>query len=1413
MRCVFILLAFACSLAVAEPFGLDWAGMNVKYAEDGSVFLDDNSTAGGSYIISEGLKLDFSAPWIVSVEARCEGVRNGRTQMYAQVFDAKGKVIKSHGSNSISGNRGWTKMSIVVPAGEWPEGTASVRVILQPAAGPAEATGKAWFRNFKQGVAEGAMANPAPWKLQWAGSPYEIEEGVMVMEDTSTAGGGYIVSSDISVDVTKAFRVSFEARCENVMIGRSQGYLFVFDDKGNRIGDFGTGSISGTKDWTRLSVEVPANKWPAATHHIKVMMQPAAGPAEATGKAWFRNLTHCALENPLPIEGRECTGEFVFKYGNITLVNKKLNAFPFEHNPKMPRLEIMRKNTAHVSAVQILTDDVLPTQAQVAYWIEGKEEYSELKPMPLVKVPRGYLVDVSQLPLCRKFALAFNANGALTFDDVQVSRMVFPEEDWKANWIWFTADRVEMINVHLRKEFELKAAPVKAMWQCAADDGAEVYFNGQRQFNVDGRFAPPNEDIAKKLHAGKNVITVSVHQARYAAGFLGELDLYFEDGSYQKLLTDKTWKYFPSEKEIRAEAAGAKGVRPPANWHTTEYDSSALKNCVELGVPPLGAWGAVKYRMNAPRLPLILLTPAYPATIQAGRKYEQDVRFHVDTPCKMPTPIRLQLMRGEQTFLEWEVGIAPIGKKEFSFPFTLELSPFIYPGEYKMRMVVSGYQATGTDGKPCDIQTVNVVNTRRAQTPVAKIQRDANGVPTLNIDGKPYTSIFAARGLSGLKQHGAQFAKSGLHLYHVYLIPSWPTPDSATYVGMDAIAENLLQSDPEAKFIVKIELRDGKPSWYLPKYPDEAVVFENGKKANHVSLASWHWKEFVGDYLRGLVKHVEGSPYADHCIGYFACEGEEGQWMHYWGGGDPTAVGTLSDYSPVMLQYFRQWLRREYKTDAALQKAWNDSSVTFDTAQIPTRQERTDGICQFRKLPQNRKAMDFGWALSDVVSEGIVYYAKIIKEASGGKALTGALYGHLMDLGGGFLGEQVGYARQKLPVETPYIDYYLGPISYSHRFRDIGYPGGYDMPSPGSLELHNKIWVNEDDLRTHLNFPAEYAYSVRTPAQTMQQLAREVVKAVCGRAGFYYFPLGDNSLAWFDDPETIDDIRQLTLLGNKTLQGDRRSTSEIAVFFDDDAQCRLRQMGRSQYASINTYAIMQREAIFRIGAPSDEFLQFDICNPNLKPYKLYVFLNPYFLKDDQIAAIQKLAKQKDVRILFCSTPGVAGDNGIDKSVAEKLTGMPFVVEKEARTASFATSKAFGELKAGALFGNKEKQIGVVRPVSGYDEVLATFDGTDVPAVVRKGNIYVSILPDLHVQMLREIAQGVKVYTYSDDNIAVYACAKYLGYHSSKEKRPCVFRAPAGKKMRQIWPFVSNPPAISEYRWNNTEPETRMFEIE
>lgn len=1402
-------LFLICTLCFAGPFGLNWAGSVSELQADGSVKISDDSKKGGSYVLSQDIKINASKDWKFTCNVRCENVKDGRTQIYIRIFDANGKELKIINSDILTGTQDWTQINIVISAKDWPAGASKIRIMLQPAAGPAEGTGTAWFKDLSYREAD-FLAEP-PFGLNWAGSAYRIEDNAIFVEDTSTEGGNYIESNKFNIDTAKAFKLSLEMRCKDVT-SRTQVYLMFCDGDGNRLKDFGTKSIDKTTDWTPVYVEVQPDQYPEGTKTCYVIMQPAAGPGEGTGKAWFRRLKYGAVEEVKPIQGHECTEEFLFKYNDITILNSNAKAFPFEHAPANPRLEIVRISPEHMQCIQIITEEKLGNTLQVAPWLEGVEKYAAFQNIPLQKVSRGYIANISMLPMWRKLALLFPGKRKLVFEDVQLSRVEFSEENWKASWIWFTTDRVEMIHVFLRKEFELKEAPVTAMWQCAVDDGGTFYFNGNRPMGMEGRFNPPNRDVASLLKAGKNTIAVEVSQGRYAAGFLGELDMTFADGSKQKLITDKSWGYYPSDAEIRKESEGGPCKRPPEDWIKPEYDSSAWAKCVELGVPPLGAWGKIAYKMNGPRAPVYLSNSIITRPIVAGEQYRTAVSFKVDKPFDAPTPVRLQVLKNNHVFLEWEIGIAPAGYSEAKFPVTINLSKFIRAGEYQLKIVMAGYVATDMDGHACDIQNFTVLNDRKAVPVDARVRKDANGVPTIYLDDKPVTAILSARGNSLLTQHSAMFNSGKLHLYYVYLTPYWPKEGEPDYTNMDVIAENLLRGDPEAKAIIKIQLRDGKPSWYLNKYPEDAIKFDNGKIGGHISLASRRWKNIVADYIKGLIAYVDDSPYADHFIGVNPSEGEEGQWMHYWGGEAANVTGALSDYSKPMLDYFRGWLRREYKTVDALQKAWNDPNVTFDTAEIPSNAERCDGVSVFRRFPKNRKAADFGWALSDVISEGINFYAKTIKEASNGKKLTGAMYGHLMDLGGGFLGEQVGYARQRLAVETPYIDLYLGPISYSHRFRDIGYPGGYDMPSPGSLELHNKIWINENDLRTHNQWPAEYAYSVRTPFDTTQQIAREYVKALCGRAGFYYFPLGDTFACWFDDPETIETIREMAELGEKNITGDRSSISEVAVFFDDETQCRLRQIYGDEHLSINSLAIMQREAVFRIGCPVDEYLQFDIANPSLPKYKLYIFLNPYFLKPAEIAAIQSLSKRDDAKILFTYLPGIAND--FDTSIASRLTGINFKLFDKPIHPDFRTSRAFGSLPAGLNYTDMYYK-GKFAPYgipSDFDEKLSEFsDGT--PAVVRKGNIYVSPLAMLPVEMLRYIAKSAGVYTFSENNIAVYACKEFCGFHSTKETRPCVFRAPAGKKILQIWPVDEKAQPVTEYIWNNSRPITRIFKIQ
>ena len=69
------------------------------------------------------------------------------------------------------------------------------------------------------------------------------------------------------------------------------------------------------------------------------------------------------------------------------------------------------------------------------------------------------------------------------------------------------------------------------------------------------------------------------------------------------------------------------------------------------------------------------------------------------------------------------------------------------------------------------------------------------------------------------------------------------------------------------------------------------------------------------------------------------------------------------DYSKPMLAYFRSFLKTKYGSVSELRKAWNDQTVSFDTASIPLPPER---LTAFSNDPTANKALKY---LLDPASE------------------------------------------------------------------------------------------------------------------------------------------------------------------------------------------------------------------------------------------------------------------------------------------------------------------------------------------------------------------------------------------------------------------------------------------------------------
>src|SRR6185369_1228586 len=109
--------------------------------------------------------------------------------------------------------------------------------------------------------------------------------------------------------------------------------------------------------------------------------------------------------------------------------------------------------------------------------------------------------------------------------------------------------------------------------------------------------------------------------------------------------------------------------------------------------------------------------------------------------------------------------------------------------------------------------------------------------------------------------------------------------------------------------------------------------------------------------LKGLVEYLREVGLYDRVIGYQICVGTCGEWIKDWSSMSPQS----GDYSAPMVRQFRAWLRQRYQNDAAaLQAAWAEPNVTFETAEVPTAEAQDKPTHYLFRDPQKeRRTVDF----------------------------------------------------------------------------------------------------------------------------------------------------------------------------------------------------------------------------------------------------------------------------------------------------------------------------------------------------------------------------------------------------------------------------------------------------------------------
>lgn len=507
-------------------------------------------------------------------------------------------------------------------------------------------------------------------------------------------------------------------------------------------------------------------------------------------------------------------------------------------------------------------------------------------------------------------------------------------------------------------------------------------------------------------------------------------------------------------------------------------------------------------------------------------------------------------------------------------------------------------------------------------------------------------------------------ARSGADLLFVKVnidnrrrIPAWRSDGSYDFSAIDEQLLHVLSYAPDARvgIIVGIDpaldfgnvfpdaaWRDinGKIVWQNP--PDARFYPERkGKKYPYVSFTAPDFRRECGKFLFELGKHLQNTPWGKTIAAIHVFGGGDGQWFYRPRKND---LSEMMDRSVGNLAAMRRAIRKYYRNDLnALQKAWGDDKLTFDTISFPDKSDY--GKYMYQRDPKNpkaRKIIDFIKLYPETITETLAHCVDEFERGIGRKILKSRYYF------GTSLGHLLKDSSFDILVSVP-------PYGVSRLHGAVGRV----HQAPASATLHKKIFLDELDLRTSYSPVAIYgtSNSIRWNgvepgpdgfANMMRKMAAPVITA---NQGYWYLMIGGNS-------SMQEEFEPVVKESFDALKSDKRITvdmdGQIAFFWDEEA--RIFTGDRFGW-SLEQHSVHQAQRIlFRSGIGVQQYLLSDLLHPKRRAAKVNIFALGTTMTEEQISYIEKNLQKDGNVLVFVFDAGRTAPGGFEKNIA-RLTGM------------------------------------------------------------------------------------------------------------------------------------------------------------
>jgi len=650
-------------------------------------------------------------------------------------------------------------------------------------------------------------------------------------------------------------------------------------------------------------------------------------------------------------------------------------------------------------------------------------------------------------------------------------------------------------------------------------------------------------------------------------------------------------------------------------------------------------------------------------------------------------------------------------------------------------------------------------------------------------------------------------ADINLYFIEFITIGFWDDEGKYDWRILDDSCARILSINPNARFVLEIpvDLRAWPHSQsvykFINKYPNEMVKDENFNSKIQVfngqhpvpSFASDIYVNEAKNLLTHLVRHVQKSVYGQRVIGYFPIGAPGGEWV-YWGSHE----GLFVDYSTPFKIKFNNYLKEKYSDIKIFNKLSGNNYFSFNEINMPSKNERIKSeYFGFLNPKKDVILINMKEFFDNIMSGLILEFADTVKKESSGNALFGTYYGYVTYMIENRESES-GHFNLERMLNSSNIDFLATLRRYENR--GIGSACGF-MSAESSFLLHDKLISMQSDLRTHHEQRKIFG-ATDNLFESAEVIKREYAHNLISGTGFEF---GYGSYGWIERDKRLGDVLKRCRKIDEEMLSVKRNIldgeTSIAVLVDE----------RATHFSIQS-APMHRETvkeqfrnIYYTGTGIRTFLLSDLSK--MPEFKVYIFLNAYYLTEQQKHFINDKLKANDKTLVWIYAPGIIEENGINTASLEQVTGIKMKIINRAvpvhiritntshpMTVYCANNEQYKPYSmSNTEFANPLYAMHTLGPeiIPSDGEILGINQNTGNPALsVKKYKTWTSVYsfsPCLPPNLLRGIAHnaGVHIASFNSED-TLYMSDNLIALHFNNGGKRKIFFPKNAKTVKELY---------------------------